>query len=69
MRKPQRNDLLNHEGLRSNAGDDKTSGGFDGSAVGVKMELLIDHQRRVPAKRTQQKPSFPCGASKGFDRI
>ena len=28
---------------------------------------LIDRQRRVPAKITQQKPSSPCGPSKGFD--
>ena len=47
---------------------DKTNGGGDGRAVWPKMELLIDHQRRVPAKKTQQKPSSPCGPSKGFDR-
>ena len=38
------------------------------SAVWTKMELLIDRQRRVPAKSTQQKPSSPCGPPKGFDR-
>ena len=34
-----------------------------------KMELLIDHLRKVPAKRTQQKPSYPCGPPEGFEFV
>ena len=54
--------------VKDDEGGDKTNGGCDGRAVWAKMELLIDHQSRVPAKITQQKPSSPCGPSMGFDR-
>ena len=33
------------------------------------MELIVDHLRRVPAERAQQKPSSPCGPPEGLDRV